>query len=214
MTDILRIIKKDNLFLMTSAKMTVIVFVLFCFIMPMKNLTVALVIPVFASYFLIFGIFAYEEKSKTDLVNAMLPVRREDWCIARYISSIVYILVGTVLAFLGGCIGNLVSREADVFQSANVLNLVPAIIAIGLIYTSVILPIVIKFGALKTRYIMFILYFVSFACVEVLKEMAVAGLGINVINKSSSMVILLGSIGIYFLSYCIARNMYINKDFN
>jgi putative exporter of polyketide antibiotics len=192
--------------------------VVFSFFIPMGNIALALAVPSMVVYLLTYGVFAYEEKNKAHLLNISLPVERSALCISKYLTGLIYITASGLISILGASLGaGLLGRNNLVHTATLMINTISILLAIALIYNSIVLPCIIYFGTIKMKYIIFALYFMSFAVLGML------GKGENLQQMNAFMqtrlrhipniTILLGSIILYIISYLVSKSLYAHKEF-
>jgi len=212
------LVQKDLIYLCTSLKKLVFMAIVFSFVFPISNITLAFAIPSMIGYLLTYGIFSYEEKNKMHLLNASLPVDRKALCASKYVTGMIYTLASCLVILLGAILGYKFLGTNDAMNALPfIINAMCTILAITLIYNSIILPVMLYFGAIKMKYIMFLLYFMSFAILGALgssnnRQQAQTFMQ-DVLTHTSSLTILVGSIIIYIISYIISISLYAHKEF-
>lgn len=192
--------------------------IVFSFVFPIGNITLAFAIPSMMGYLLTYGIFSYEEKNKMHLLNASLPVDRKALCASKYLTGIIYTLVSCLIILLGAILGyTFLGKKGSVNTLSFITQAMCIILAITLIYNSIILPVMLYFGALKMKYIMFLLYFMSFSILGALgnnnNREQVQTFMQDALTHTSSLVVLAGSMMIYIISYGISISLYAHKEF-
>lgn len=212
------LVQKDLIYLSTSLKQLVFMSVVFAFVFPAGNITLALAVPSMVVYLLTYGVFAYEEKNKVNLLNISLPVDRKALCASKYLTGLIYAIATSLITLLGAVAGG---RFLGTNTGDNTIGLMTntmfTLFAIALIYNSMILPGIIYFGTLKMKYVVFALYFVSFIILGVLgsndnlKQVQIFLQ--KVLTNTSSLMILAGSVIVYIISYVISINLYAHKEF-
>ena len=212
------LVQKDLVYLWTSLRRLIFMGAVFSLFFPMGNVTFAFAIPSMMAYLLTYGVFSYEEKNKTHLLNASLPVNRRALCASKYLTGIIYILFSLVLTM----IGMMVSLQLNPEQSFNysfvaIVNLVGAVLGAALVYNAIILPLIIYFGALKMKYIIFMFYFASFALVGFLGSGSYTyqaqGIIVQGLSGVGGLMIAAASIIIYVISYLISISLFAQKEF-
>lgn len=217
MNSIIQFVKKDMIYLTTSFKNWIFVIIVCGLILPLGNPMMSLVISVMGGYIFTYGLFAYEEKNKVDLLNVSLPVKRTTLCTAKYISAILYTLFGTVITTISLVLYVMMNKGFTLDSGSQFIMLMAGMtFAAGMLYSAVILPVLMYFGAIKSKYVMILGYVVGFALVSILKDtntqLLKAIVGTKFGNYSYGLLLLI-SIVAYFLSYKISRQLYSHKDF-
>ncbi|MDF2878897.1 MAG: hypothetical protein K0S30_1993 [Clostridia bacterium] len=217
------LVKKDLIYLGTSLKRLVLMAVVFSVFIPIGNVVYAFGVPAIMGYLLTYGVFAYEEKNKMNLLAISLPVKRSALCSAKYITSLIYIVSSVALTILGLIVSSYTPIESGFVNTPGfILNMVCMLLATALIYHACILPIIIYFGAIQVRYILFILYVGVFVMIGIFGEATIergnslAHINLMLdkgLNSISSLLILLVSLLVYMISYSIANGLYSRKEF-
>ncbi len=94
--------------------------------------------------------FAYDNQSGWDVYVNTMPVSRKDVVLSKYLLSLLLVLAGGVLAVLMGWLGGLVRNVGNFSQT---LVTAYALCAAGLLFVSILLPLVYKFGVERSRVI-------------------------------------------------------------
>lgn len=129
------------------------------------------------TYMLSMTSCAYEDKNKSDIMLNSLPVKRASIVAAKYISVLVYLVIGTLVY-------EVLTRIIDMLQiplKAYPLSLetfIGGLVAVCLM-TGIWFPIFYKFGYMKMRVANFVLFFLFFFGASFLVDYMQAG------NKSS-----------------------------
>lgn len=108
-------------------------------------------IPSVVAYMLLMYACGYDDKNKSEMVFNSLPIKRKDIVIAKYLSTVVFVLIGlaiaigftTILKFSGYAKFNRFMGIEDII----------GVIASVTILSSIYFPIYFKLGYLKSRYI-------------------------------------------------------------
>ncbi|MHA7966654.1 ABC-2 transporter permease [Paenibacillus sp. CAU 1782] len=155
------LLKKD-LLLQKRANMFYMAFIIFFLASsPFDEATLVIAL-LGVTYIVTFNSFALEEKSEAGIFLNSLPLKRATIVLSKYV--MVYVLAGFViglkllLAVVMGAAGAGSIIQISDWSTTSVLM---ALIVVTLMY-SFNLPIVFKFGYLKSRFISTIVYFVLF----------------------------------------------------
>jgi ABC-type transport system involved in multi-copper enzyme maturation permease subunit len=217
------LVKKDLIYLGTSLKRLVLMAVVFSIILPIGNIVYAFGIPAIMGYLLTYGVFAYEEKNKMNLLAISLPVKRSALCSSKYITSLIYIVASVTLTILGLIVSSYAQVENGFVNTPGfIINMLCMLLATALIYHACILPVIMYFGAIQVRYVLFILYVGVFVMIGIWGEGALdrgnslANIKLILdkgLSNISSLIILLVSLLVYMISYSIANGLYSRKEF-
>lgn len=213
------LIKKDFIYLFTSLKRLILMAVIFAFIMPIGNINFSLVVPVMIAYLLTYGLFAYEEKNKMHLLNASLPVSRKEICLSKYLSVFMYIGAGLIITTIGTSISLSIQKAGGRQLTLSlIINIMALLLTTALIYHAVILPLLMYFGTIKIKYIMFIFYIGGFMAIGALSGerrgmIATERFLEENLNYGESFILVLIGIILYVISYSISIHLYERKEF-
>lgn len=115
--------------------------------------------------------FAYDEQAKWDKLAVSTPVGRKGVVKARYLFSLILLLAGGVLAVaLSFVIVRFGKVEAEVWWEPLVTTAVVCLV--GLLLNCVIMPLMFKFGAEKSRVISLIIFAATFGGMAALAWLA------------------------------------------
>lgn len=106
---------------------------------------------------------SYDEKSKWDRYALTMPISRSDLVLSKYI-------LGGILSGIAFVINFVFQVLAGSGEPAEVLLVSAATAGIGLLFLSLILPILFKFGVEKGRYIMLLIFFVPTGFVMIISQ--------------------------------------------
>ena len=156
--------------------------------------------------------FSYDQHAKWDLFSQTLPVSRKQLVMSKYVLGIISIIAGAILAILLNVVVLLVkSLEVDIWY----LILANSLIAlVALLYLSILIPLVYKFGVEKSRLLTIVVLAIPSVLAIVLSK---AGVSIPVLDEITPAIVV--AIGLVFvvcvvlISYVISVRIYMKKDF-
>ncbi|PHV71228.1 hypothetical protein CS063_05930 [Sporanaerobium hydrogeniformans] len=210
---VIKLLKKDWIFIKSSLKNLIFVALIFSLVMPWGNGGMLLVVPILVGYLFNYGLLAYEEKYKMDVLLCSLPVGRKEMCLAKYIGPLLYTLISTLVMMVSLTVRMVVQSS---WNGEVLVNLLLTVIAIALIYNAVILPIILYFGAIKSRWVMMGGYVLAFILMGMSSSeysqqlQAIIRQGFH--TKIMSSLVLIGVV-LYGISYGMSRGIYNRKEF-
>ena len=156
--------------------------------------------------------FSYDQHAKWDLFSQTLPVSRKQLVMSKYVLGIISIVAGAILAILLNVAVLLVkSLEVDIWY----LILANSLIAlVALLYLSILIPLVYKFGVEKSRLLTIVVLAIPSVLAIVLSN---AGVSIPVLDEITRAIVV--AIGLVFvvcvvlISYVISVRIYMHKEF-
>jgi hypothetical protein len=153
--------------------------------------------------------FAYDSQSGWDVYVTTLPVSRKDVVLSKYMLSLILVLTGGMLALLMGWFGGLIKNVGNFTET---LLMTYAFCAVGLVFISILLPLVYKFGVERSRVII-----IAVVAIPVAVGIALSQTGtLPEINEQTiGQALLLSPLVIVacsVLSYAISSAIYRNKE--
>jgi len=112
------------------------------------------------TYLLSMTACAYEEKNKAELLLNSLPIKRVDIVTAKYLSMILYTILGMFAYKVMTTIINLVNIPLKTYPLS--LEIIIGSLAVVCLMTGIWFPIYFKFGYMKMRIATFVLFFLFF----------------------------------------------------
>ena len=123
-------------------------YVMLTFMMDNSNLFAGMIVLMFAITSVTS--FAYDRQSGWEVYVQTLPVAAKDVVMSKYLLSLLLGLIGGVLALLMGWLNGLIKNIPNFTE---MLVTAYALFAIGMIFISILLPLVYKFGVERSRVI-------------------------------------------------------------
>ena len=159
----------------------------------------------------------YDDLAKWDKYALTMPITRKDVVMSKYIFTIIFIIIGSILSLLISIVASTILNNLDI----ELLLEIDAIsIALGILFTGILIPLIYKFGIERSRIIIIGIFaiptIVSFAGVSILNYFGVPKPSEAFIER---IVIILPyiipeiAILILVISYFITLNIYNKKDF-
>lgn len=154
----------------------------------------------------------YDEQAKWDTYAITLPVERKDIIKAKYLFSIGIMLICGILGIVSSFVINITTHRQNSLD-----NLVPnaAALGIGILFISILLPILIKFGSEKGRYIIMPIYLIPSIIIYVLATIS----NFHIKLPPENVLVVLFSISpfislvFYGISYLFSVRIYEKKEF-
>lgn len=150
---------------------------------------------------------SYDDLAKWDKYALTMPVSRKSIVLSKYILSIFLALTGiiisTVIAFV------LISIKD--YEASNLMIISYSIFLISLVFSSIILPLIFKFGVEKSRLMMMAAIGLPIAITYLLYRMGIElpneAVLLNLLRLSPVITII-----VVFISFCISYSIYKKKD--
>ncbi len=211
------LIMKDILIQKKIFIMAMLYLVFFVFVfqsMEGSMFTVAIVAFV---YLLVSGTFAYDDKSKSDIMLNSLPIKRRDIVMAKYISLLVYMILGTIAFSIISYIIMILDLPLKTYP-ITIEAIIAAFFSISFI-NSILFPLMFKLGYTKAKFANMLLLFAFFFGVPMLinNNSTLFSEVLDVIkNQSGTMIgfaIVALSMIILSASYMLSIKLYKQRQF-
>lgn len=156
--------------------------------------------------------FSYDQHAKWDLFSQTLPVTRKQLVVSKYVLGLIAIFVGVIVAILLNLIVFTLKKFPFTYEELLGANI--AIALVGLLFLSILIPLVYKFGVEKSRLISLAVLAVPSLLVFGLSKIGVSFAWIDEISVSLIFVVSAVIVAfIYILSATISVKIYSKKDF-
>lgn len=174
------------------------------------------------TYMLALGASAVEDKNNSDIMLVSLPIKKDIIVCSKYISVYIFAVYAALINYLIYLIINQLNLPIEVLPFTS-NGLFFSIVAVTL-FSSIILPLIFKYGFLKSRVISIILFFVfisgGLSLIDNLSKnqnsIFVQKI-LNLLNSSSdiqiALLILIPVVIVLFISYILSLNFYKNREF-
>ncbi|MBK5244575.1 MAG: ABC-2 transporter permease [Eubacteriaceae bacterium] len=203
------LILKDLLNLKGTFKTLGVMMLLFAviFIPAGNNFVFGMIIFMFAM--MVITTISYDDLAKWDAYALTMPVTRKEIVLSKYLVMGILNISGTIVALLIGIIGTMIMGR---HFSMEILAIIGVIFLIALIFGSLILPLIYKFGAEKARLMLIICVLIPMGIFFLLAQMNVPIPTEG--NPWICLLLLLGfTLGGLILSFLISLRLYEKKEF-
>lgn len=181
-------------------------YLLFSIIMKNVSFITSMVMLLFA--IMTVTSFSYDDMAKWDKYAASLPVTRKKIVGAKYLLGVILTVLGGLISLLGIWIISLIQEVPDLNMN---FMIIAGTFTASFFYLALLLPVLYKFGAEKSRFIMLAIFFIPFGLVYLLGQ-----LGITMPSEQTIVAFLklapLGAILLYVISYFISCAIYRKKE--
>ena len=217
----LHLIKKDILIQKRTFALSVVLMIFFSIIFSSMGPGGIGMAMITIAYMLVFGASALDDKNNSDKILISLPIRKNTIVLSKYLSIFVFITYTVIGFFIIHIIANLLPVSIEVpFTKLTVA----IAFASGMIYFAITLPLIFKFGFLKSRMpSLVLLLLIVFSASPILKSLSEAPKyewGQKIINILSGMTPAQTGIAIFIpllillaISYFISLEFYKKREF-
>lgn len=172
----------------------------------------------FANFFLMFFLmltittFSYDSSSKWELYAMSFPVGRKRIVLSKYVLALILTLAGflvSALLTLLTCLGQ-GSWEGLAAQGLSALLVASG----GLITLSVVMPLVFRFGAEKSRFLMMLIFIIPWIGLSVFSQLQIDPMTIDMEQMFWWIMTLapVAAVVMLIISYLISCAIYERKD--
>lgn len=201
-------IKKDLFMLKSNFKLFIVIIVCLLFFMFNNDEndieTMMIFLPMLGTL-MYLSTFSYDEFNNFNAYSCSFKNGKSNYVKGKYITSVIVFI--TLL---------LVSIVIALIMKNNIKDIlfvcVESILSLSII-VSLLFPFMLKYGAMNGRIIVFVFIMIVSAFMYLLNKLISLDKIVNYLNNSSSVVLLLFSMLILFLSYLISNYIYKNKEF-
>jgi len=203
------LILKDLINLKSTFKMLGVMMLFFAvvFIPQGNSFIFGIIILMFAM--MVVTTISYDDLAKWDAYALTMPVTRKEMVLSKYLVMAILNTLGAVLSLIVGAVGSVIMGQSFDLE---ILAIIGAIYLIALIFGSVIIPLIYKFGTEKAR-LMLILCALLPTALMLLAEQFNVPLPTTG-NPWIYLILLIGfSVTGVILSYLISLKIYSQKEF-
>lgn len=209
----LGLIKKDFLLMKSNIKSMIIIFIVYLILASQNTFDATSVVPIMG-IMLFISTFSYDDFNNWNSYAITLPDGRKNVVKAKYIASIILIVI---LGILSLCIsiGINYARTNTVSLSQIIPSLMGSLLSSSIV-VSLLYPVVFKFGATNARIILFAVVFGIMGVITIISKSVDITFIINMINSLdnySFIIIPMMFVTLLSISYLISTNIYKNKEF-
>ncbi len=206
-------IRKDFAMIKSNLKLLIILFILYAVMGLVGDNDISFLLP-FMCVMIMISSFSYDTYNKWDAYSVSFPNGRKNSVKAKYISTILLILIASIITIILSFIISYINLNTINYKQI-LVTMLGSIFGTLLVLT-VMYPIIYKFGIEKARIIIlvitfglifiggFILSFLDFNLANIL----------SFLEKYLIIILVIGMIIMVYVSYKISENIFLKKDFD
>ncbi|GFZ33569.1 membrane protein [Clostridium zeae] len=182
-----------------------------------KPETIFIAVPSVIGYLFVTYACAYDDKNKSDIMLNSLPISRKDIVISKYLSIILYLVIGVCIAFIFTTAVKYL-KLGNITRLMNLEDVLGCFISISFL-CSIYYPIYFKFGYLKSRYISMFMLLVAFFVPTAIIEFIGKATNSNILQYLSTVpegvfefFIILVLLFMLLISVFSSLKIYLNRD--
>ncbi|MDO4377835.1 MAG: ABC-2 transporter permease [Erysipelotrichia bacterium] len=208
----LGLIKKDILIIKSNLKLIIVMLSVFFIMSLQKDFDISF-IPPFIVVMLFISTFSYDEYNKWDAYAVTLPNGRKNVVKAKYLASLILILLAVIITILLNCLSSIINNhwEFNEFISGLIGGTFVTILIQAIMY-----PLIFKLGIEKGRICLFALTFILTGLITLFSKLVKFRIPIDLIvffNNYWYIILPLFLIIILSVSYKISEKIYSTKEF-
>jgi ABC-type transport system involved in multi-copper enzyme maturation permease subunit len=201
---------KDLLNLKNSVRSLLFIFIFYViFSVATSNFSFVAGMSVLLCTMLTFTTFSYDEYNKWDRYALSTPVSRRTLVAGKYVLSLILTLFGGAISFLALLCTYAVNQSIEKVGE-NALSIL-GVMAVSVLFSGIILPIIFKFGVEKGRLLLFVVLAIPSGLIFILYR-----LGVTLPSEAQLMTWLIGFLFlillIFFFSFYVSCRIYAKKD--
>lgn len=158
--------------------------------------------------------FSFDDSAKWSRYAMIMPISKRELVAGKFVVLSVFCVAGSLFGLLVGTTGGIITRELSVGLSdvGELLLLTLAAWVISMVFGSMSIPLVFKFGAEKGRILLVVSFLVPAAiCFGIYKLLTACGIALTsqmllILICCSPVIALLWSYGMYLVSYKVFSN--------
>lgn len=157
--------------------------------------------------------FSFDEKIKWENYAMTMPITRKDIIRSRYITLIISVIVATILITI---INAFVEMLSGGIIFSRIVETISFGLSVGFIFSSIIIPIICKFGLEKMRILLMLIVIIPCLIMAYLQdnmEQMKILFDSNFLIHYGVYIIPIIAIFIWFISYIISVKIYRKKEF-
>ncbi|MGV8905305.1 MAG: ABC-2 transporter permease [Acetobacterium sp.] len=152
---------------------------------------------------------SYDDLAKWDTYALTMPVTRKEMVLSKYLVLGILTISGAILSLIIGIIGTMIMGKSF---SMEILAIIGVVFLIALVFGSLMLPLIYKFGAEKARLMLILCFLIPMGIIFLLEKMNIP---IPTTGNPWFYLFLLTAftIGGLILSFVISLGIYQKKEF-
>lgn len=208
----LGLIKKDLLMVRSNLKIIVLVLLVFA-LMSMNGEGDLSFVAALMSVMIFISTFSYDEYNKFDAFSLTFPNGRKNLVKAKYLASLILILLSVLLTVLSNLAIGYFKNSLDLEY---ILGTTIGCIFACILVQSLIFPLIFKFGIEKGRIGLFV-FSIAFSCIITIiaktKPFTLPVSVLSFLEENLLVILIISSIVLLIISYLISNKVYKNKEF-
>ncbi len=151
------------------------VLILACGFIPTGNGQECVYISTTIFTMMIITTFNFDENCKWNHYAMVMPVSKKDIVASKYVVMLIFAAAGAAAGILVDIVGALLTKSADINKETMLANAAAAFF-VGIVFGSMAIPLVLRFGTEKSRLLMFVSFLVPSALIfGICKLLSIAG---------------------------------------
>lgn len=208
----LGLVTKDFLLMKSNIKSMIIIFIIYIVLGIQGTFDLSLILPLFGMILLV-STFNYDEYNNFNAYAITLPNGKKNIVKAKYISTIITLLLTGVLGIVVSSLIAYFKTNADLFSSFP--TLIGSLLGIVFI-VSIMYPLIYKFGVEKGRIGIFAFVFGGVFLVSAISKYVDLNSIIKSIQLSKEFIYVITPIILFlilYISYSISKIIFLKKEF-
>ena len=186
----------------------VIFYILFGFVLKQPAMVSGMMVALFIGIPL--GLMSYDETSKWDRYALSMPISKKVLIGSKYVISLIFLTVSLLVMFAVNFLSVAIFPDKMTPEDACMLSL--AVMGAGMLYTSIMLPVIYQFGIERSRFLMIVVFAVPLILYFVLSKAGVGRPSLDTLKTLAYLAPVL-MIPVFVLSACLSLFIALRKEY-
>ncbi len=158
--------------------------------------------------------FAFDDNSNWNRYAAVMPVSRNEIVLAKYIVLLIFSAAGAAAGAIIAVIGDMILNGGGLPHVGEILCSAPAAAVIAVFFGSISIPLAFRFGAEKSRVLIFAAYPVPMGIIFGIYKL-LSGAGVEFTDKTVLIMLAISPVAVFFWSagmYGISKRIFDRAD--
>lgn len=204
------LIIKDLLNMKRYLRNVLVMLIVYCAIfIPQNNFDVISGVIMIMFSMLVVTTISYDDAAKWDKYALAMPLSRRDIVLSKYMLALIFLITGAVICIIALLASGLFIETKPLSESMSVLAI---IIALGLFFEALVLPLIYKYGVERARLMMILCLLIPTGLVVLGAKVFGDSIPAH-IEQMLPLIALAATAVLFYISYIIALKIFQRKEF-
>lgn len=148
---------------------------------------------------------SFDERSKWDRYALTMPISRSNIVFSKYLLGLIFLVSAFILSMVLNLLDSNISFKENITTNLSAVTM-------GMIYMSIVFPIMFKFGVEKGRIFIMMAFFIPAAFAFLLPKLGISNLDALVVKKLFYIIFAMGPLSL-IVSCLVSLPIYRKKEF-